>query len=239
MYAKKLSQDPETGDYTVQGKIYGQDYQLCPEQRFWSQTKASYCSGALVTPNLVLTAGHCISIEDCKDTKILFDFRMDDTQERLAPLKQDQVYQCKRIAARALDGKRDWALVELDRPVENREPIPLVQNHAPQYKESLFVVGHPHGLPQKIAGDGIVRDRPSRDWFPTNLDTVSGNSGSPVFNAQSGEIIGVHVRGDPSRFTYDSKRKCSKLRVCPKNGCKPAEASRVEEIVQFLSRVKK
>ena len=44
----------------------------------------------------------------------------------------------------------------------------------------LVVIGHPSGLPTKIADGAWVRNNESEYYFVTNLDTFGGNSGSAV-----------------------------------------------------------
>jgi len=57
------------------------------------------------------------------------------------------------------------------------------------------VIGHPVGLPVKVAGDAKVRDASPRYFVMTDLDTFGGNSGSAVFNAKTKLIEGILVRG--------------------------------------------
>ena len=39
---------------------YGEDYGLCPEERFWGQPDPMWCSAFLVSDNEIVTAGHCV-----------------------------------------------------------------------------------------------------------------------------------------------------------------------------------
>ncbi len=43
---------------------------LCGDERFAAQPTAAFCSGTLIAPDLVLTAGHCVaSAPDCAGTR--------------------------------------------------------------------------------------------------------------------------------------------------------------------------
>lgn len=58
------------------------------------------------------------------------------------------------------------------------------------------MIGHPVGLPLKVADDAVVSDPgDGQTYFEANLDTYGGNSGSAVFNARTGLIEGILVRG--------------------------------------------
>ena len=44
----------------VRGVTLGQERNLCEGERFSDQVVAATCSGFLVTPRIVMTAGHCM-----------------------------------------------------------------------------------------------------------------------------------------------------------------------------------
>ncbi|MBC7171155.1 MAG: trypsin-like serine protease, partial [Polyangiaceae bacterium] len=51
---------------------------LCPDERYATQPSSAFCSGALVAPDLVLTAGHCVRTQAaCDDTALVFGFAME------------------------------------------------------------------------------------------------------------------------------------------------------------------
>ncbi|OQB98875.1 MAG: hypothetical protein BWX80_03903 [Candidatus Hydrogenedentes bacterium ADurb.Bin101] len=62
----------------------------------------------------------------------------------------------------------------------------------------MGVIGHPSGLPKKIAfgSETRVRKNDAQGFFYANLDSYGGNSGSPVFNAEDGFVEGILVRGN-------------------------------------------
>ena len=70
----KISQF-STGKAYIQTKSYGFDNNLCSDEQFYYQKTAAFCSGALVGPDLVLTAGHCVEdLVDCDSTNVVFEF---------------------------------------------------------------------------------------------------------------------------------------------------------------------
>lgn len=171
---------------------------ICPTARFAKQQSASDCTGFLIAPNLLATAGHCIDSDMCKDTKWVFDYKLTDVkQTHVSAVKNSNIYSCKRVVDHQFSrwnyASPDWAVIELDRPVKDRAPLKLSSKN-PDVKASLFVIGTPGGVPLKIA-TGKVRNV-FGDFFSTTLDTFGGNSGSPVFNTRTGLVEGILVRGD-------------------------------------------
>ena len=206
-----------TGEYNLGTIDFGDAYSLCNGEKFSEQPIGAFCSGTLVGEDIVMTAGHCITDEaKCADTKFVFGFNIDTKggKARTTVTAKD-IYGCKRIIKRDLDKQAsgligtgwailkallnragpDYALVQLDRKVEGRKPLPVNRNKDLAAGTKIFVIGHPVGLPVKVAGEASVRDAGRKAFFTTDLDTFGGNSGSAVFNASTNKIEGILVRG--------------------------------------------
>lgn len=220
------------GGVRIAGKNYGQAYGLCQDEAFYSQPAAATCSGFLVGENLLATAGHCIKEADCASVSFVFGYQMVDAQTAIEEVRVDQVYGCKRIVARDLTRQQDYALVELDRPVVGVRPLRLQQAN-PQVNDPLVVIGHPSGLPTKVAGGAAVR-RLDNGYFVANLDTYGGNSGSAVFNANTLEVAGILVRGEQD-FAYDRNARCTRSNFCPDGGCRGEDVTYISYINEALA----
>ncbi|HNW43623.1 MAG TPA: trypsin-like peptidase domain-containing protein [Elusimicrobiales bacterium] len=209
--------DQQTGTYALATFKFGQAYDLCPGTRFAEQEAGAFCSGALVGEDLVITAGHCIVRDfDCSTAAIVFGFAAKaEGQPAASRAPAGEVYGCSKIIKRQLtdvttsvDGVEntvfgpDYALIKLDRPVKNHKPLAVNRGGGLRKGDSLFVTGHPLGLPFKFTPSGLVIKNVDAQsaYFSTNLDTFGGNSGSPVFNAATGLIEGIHVRGEGQHF---------------------------------------
>ncbi len=170
---------------------------ICEQERFSDQLAPASCSGFLVDTNKIVTAGHCIESQfDCSQNSWVFDFKLDFRGQKTFTFGEHQVYKCKSIVSRKLSGDlNDYALIELDRHVIDREPLAFRKEGRIQSGQSIFVIGHPSGLPTKYADDSSVHTQ-TDIYFSTNLDTYGGNSGSAVFNADTLEVEGILVRGD-------------------------------------------
>jgi S1-C subfamily serine protease len=165
---------------------------LCPTERFGEQTAVATCSGFLIAPDLLVTAGHCINEITCSRGRWVFDYKLEQGSDKVF-ISRTNVYSCKKIM-KDKDGLfADAAIVQLDRPVTDRQPLIISRKRA-RVGDELVMIGHPSGLPSKVTDGATVNDRAFRK-FKTNLDAFAGNSGSAVMNAKTGEVVGILVKG--------------------------------------------
>ena len=171
---------------------------VCASESFAKQPAAASCSGFLVAKNMLVTAGHCIRSQfDCDNSSWVFNYKVDYKDQSKVIVEKSDVYKCSRVTSRELESTTqiDYAVIELEKEVVDRRPLKFRTEGKPAVGTELVVIGHPSGLPTKIADGAQVRS--SNDVFlVANLDTYGGNSGSAVFNAISGEVEGILVRGD-------------------------------------------
>jgi V8-like Glu-specific endopeptidase len=171
---------------------------ICSTERFAKQPTAAFCSGFLVSDRWLVTAGHCVQTEaDCANFQWAFDYKAESENQSSVSLKKTNIYHCKRIIEQELSDEtsEDYSLIELDRPVVDRTPLKFRTQGKIELNTPILVMGHPSGLPTKIADGAHVRTLEER-YFVGNLDTYGGNSGSAVFNANTLEVEGILVRGD-------------------------------------------
>jgi subtilisin-like proprotein convertase family protein/V8-like Glu-specific endopeptidase len=220
------------GKFDLVGSNFGDKHHLCVTEPFREQTIGAFCSGSLVGPDTLITAGHCITnANDCAGTRFVFDFAIKAPGIEKKSFSNDEVYSCKEIIRRAqLDSGSDFAVIRLDRAVVGKVPLSFRKNGSVNLGDSLFVIGHPSGLPQKIAGGAQVRSIQS-EFFTANLDTYGGNSGSAVFNANSKEIEGILVRGDTD-FTWSGS--CSVSYRCANNSCRGEDVTRIDQVARYI-----
>lgn len=195
-------------EYEIKGSSL-QSRGMCASERFAKQISAANCSGFLVGEDLLVTAGHCIrSQADCNSYKWVFDFKVEADDQFAISVPKNSVYSCKSIVKTVLDSSNsdDYALIKLDRKVTDRRVLTYRTSGKIQKGDKLVVIGHPTGLPTKIADGAEVRSL-SGKYFSANLDTYGGNSGSAVFNATTGDIEGILVRG-ATDYVYDSSQGC-------------------------------
>jgi V8-like Glu-specific endopeptidase len=234
---------------------------VCPSERFAAQETAAVCSGFLVAPDLLVTAGHCIkNTEDCSKFSWVFDYALKEGEEKTS-VPTSSVYSCKSIVSRELTGEgaygvfasfggssgggtgggtstndrsdlNDYAIIRLDRKVTDREVLKVRKSGKISVGEELVLSGYPSGLPLKIAAGGKVttlRDK----YFLATVDAFGGNSGSAVFNAKSGEVEGILVRGNKD-YVFNFTKNCKEVNVSPDTTVNAEGITYITNISKFL-----
>lgn len=189
---------------------------VCAGERFASQPAIANCSGFLVNETTLVTAGHCINeTSGCEEYAWVFDYNLSSSAMEQPLLKSNNVYSCARVVRSIHDPvtQMDYAVVELDRPVVDRKPLKFRRSGRIAMETPLVVIGHPSGLPTKIADGARVMEYKNNVFFRTNLDTYGGNSGSAVFNAKTLEVEGILVRG--ARDYVETLDGCNVSNVVP------------------------
>lgn len=217
---------------------------LCPGQKFAEQATAGInCSGFLIAPDLLVTAGHCVvpygktegrSTPTCDDFIWIADFAYgaDGKAPALERWPRRKIFEC----AEVIEGQNpdfsstefkppvfgdDYALVRLKTPVTDRAPLKMSSDF--RIQNEIYILGYPLGLPQKLAGPARVTDGNFAKFYATNLDAFMGNSGSPVLG-RDGLVQGILVRGYPDDFVTDQK-ECYTMNACDEDGLRCTENS--------------
>ena len=234
----KVSDVLDNGDNESQLQTikFGDAQNLCKKERFREQPIGAFCSGFLVSQDLIVTAGHCIkNATELADTRFVFGFKMINKKKARTTISNSDIYKGKKIIGRKQDpGKgSDWCIVKLDRPVEDHSHFENIRNSGmiPD-SAKVHVIGHPVGLPLKYAGGAGVRDNQNKSYVVCNLDTYGGNSGSPVINdVGPNEVEGILVRGDTDFIQVGD---CQRSNVCPNTGCSGEDVTRSTEFADNL-----
>lgn len=235
---KKLSQSTaamiSVGRFSKAGEgkydLYGVNtleraFNVCSSEAFSSQPAAATCSGFLISPDTIVTAGHCYRArstpeEACKNYAWIFGFEMNS--EKADPSKGitlSNIYLCKEVLFSELNPTHDYAIIKLDRKVVGRSPLKFRASGKVSDSTSLVVIGHPTGIPTKISAGGKITRNLLPTTFSTNLDTFHGNSGSAVFDAKTGLVEGILIQGKndylPSK--KDDPKSCLIVNTCDDN----------------------
>jgi V8-like Glu-specific endopeptidase len=215
---------------------------LCKDEPLAHEPSLSYsCTGFLVAPNLLVTAGHCVYAVNSPHQELNhesglacaafdwyfgFEAKVDGTVQTTG-IAANQLYHCKQIiyaVQQEASPYLDYALIELDRPVANVSPLKMTDDKLSAGRtlfvgSSVSMIGHPFGTPRKYTDHGhVVLNNSTRSSFITNLDAFEGNSGSPVLDATN-SVVGILVGGTPSANTYvDAKNKCERFNRCDEDG---------------------
>lgn len=206
---------------------------FCEGTKYTEQPNPGMCSGFLIAPDLIVTAGHCVEIENfCDEYRWVFDFQVEpNTDTAGVDVKEENIYKCKKVVSNALSSilGLDYGIIQLDRPVAGREPLELRNTSRVPDQTGLVVIGSPSGLPLKVAGGANVRKNSHPFFFSANLDTFQGNSGSAVFNAETGVVEGILVRGEED-YIPNMAKMCIEANQCANDSCRGEDVSRMTSI---------
>lgn len=223
--------DDGTGYTKINARTFGETMNLCSSEPYFDQPSAASCSGSLVGPDLIATAGHCISNASCSRNAFVFGYNMIGAGLMPQGVPSEEVYRCQEIVAHEYTSGQDYALVRVDRVVRGHRVLSL-QRAPAQPGDQLYVIGHPAGLPTKVADGAEVRSQHG-SYFKANLDTYGGNSGSAVFNAATHEVVGILVRGAQD-YIRDSEKQCTVSNRCSETGCRGEDVTNISYIVNAL-----
>lgn len=205
------------GGYRLRTLAMGERYDTCPDEPFALQPSVEgKCSGFLVAPDLLVSAGHCfLDSGSCRQTAVIFDYAFRAVDSDPTHLTSTSVYHCAEVIKRVYrpfsDGA-DYALIRLDRATE-RQPLAIRATGKINDDALLMVVGHPLGMPTKISlGVRVVANNKDQ-YFVSDSDTYDVSSGSPVVDSASGLVEGIIVRGEEDFVVTDDG--CKRSLVCP------------------------
>lgn len=224
------------GGHFVSSYKYGEQYDLCITERFYDQRSGAFCSGFLVAPDIIATAGHCVMNQtECLSTKVAFGFAIASRGQSAEYLEDENVYSCKELIAHKYTWyRKDFSLFRLDRPVTHAKPLKLNLTGVIEKDAKFVVMGHPGGTPLKIAEGAVLRhNRKFNPYFVTNTDTFTGNSGSAVINSKTGLVEGILVRGGKD-YKYKRKEKCYVAKQCKDSKCRGEDVMKPEVFSKYL-----
>ena len=138
------------------------------------------CTGTLIAAAagpVVLTAGHCVGLND----EELVAFNYEDAPDGDPLITNGLVIEQSNTP--------DYALLSLDM-LPAVEPTPLTSRPT----DLLAVIQHPFGRPKEIA-EGTLAGACNDLVYYSDLDTLVGSSGAGVLNHQ-GYLLAVHSDGD-------------------------------------------
>lgn len=202
---------------TVKAPSLQEAMNMCVSEHFVTRPAVAGCTGFLVAPNILASAGHCFMDEsDCATKKIIFDVDSKEQSKKGYSVNSNNVFSCARIISTMYDmnapGEQDYSLIELDRTPKRREPLKLNMSKKIENSANVFMIGHPFGMPLTLSRESAIFNNNGIYQFTAGLDSFEGNSGSPVFNSKTMQVEGILVNGQED-LVYDPKNECYRNKI--------------------------
>jgi len=212
---------------------------MCSNELFTSQPAPGFCTGFLVKDDIMVTAGHCLQKTPCSDTSIVFGFQM-ESGDSLALLNNENIFKCAEVIAQVTPSQEnnflDYAIIRLDRPT-GRAGLAYATEDTLIVQDNLAVIGHPSGIPMKIASEAVVlNNNPGNPFFVANLDTFGSNSGSPVINTATYRVEGILVRGEVD-YELSEDDSCVQVHRCPDNGGEKCAGENATKMAMLANQI--
>lgn len=188
--------------FKLKVKTYGPAFHLHQDEMFFNQPIAAgpMCTGVLVGQDVIATVSRFANEKNVTGLRFIFDFVIQTPGLPVEKIPHIKIFKGIEVIEKIKGQESDWLLIKLNQNVTDREIVTLSKKEAfPE--QPVYTIGHPCGLPLKYAPGAEVRSV-SGSHFNADLDVYGGNSGSPVFCAETHELIGLVSRNKPMDFRW-------------------------------------
>lgn len=203
----------------------GDLYTLCEKEAFRNQPVAGVGTAFISGDQSLTSASHVFS-GPLSNYAVIFGFQIINNVGAYASFFESRnIFYPTEVINKSEE--LDVIIFKVDRPLERTI---LQPNETSIIKDTeVYMIGYPMGIPQKVAVNARVYDIDHPEYFYTTLDAFQGNSGSPVFNANTHKVIGVLVSGE---LDYRWNGQCNESTLCKLPYCKGEKVIRMDRITR-------
>jgi hypothetical protein len=169
---------------------WGKAENFCKHVVFSSQPYLPNMLGSafLWDSSTIITARHVVQDLQAENMMFVQGHSMIDPGQTSAPSRGIQV-----ASIREATGEfQDWAVLKLSEAIPGVTGLEIPANLNTFSTGKTYMAGHPLKLPIKVAINGGVIGHEANHIL-THLDAYECNSGSPVFDADTHELVGIFV----------------------------------------------
>ncbi|MDX2247533.1 MAG: serine protease [Bacteroidia bacterium] len=240
------------------------DLSICPDSQYAQQPSAfSEGTGFFLDEEHIATAAHVVVKQeyDIRDYRFVWGviYSKENPFRKYILVDKSQVWKPVQKEKRLTNKEyqlfskgSDWAIIKVEKAYKEyhsdkkpfpatksvTHPDPAATDRPIEIDRKLYSVGHGLGLPMKISYEGEVI-KMGESVFECSLTLLGGNSGSPVFDAETHKLIGIYVRGIKklTKVTNPSGKECLVVKQ-ESQEFEGQECQNIEEVLIALEHLK-
>ncbi len=166
-----------------------------------TDNSSKFCSGTMISPNLFLTASHCVESGDA--TKNFLSFNYEKAKGSSNLLKQSH-FRVLEVVEEGGSYETDYAILKIEGNPGSKFGYTKISDKETKIGDRLTIIQHPSGKPKQVEVGQRGKVQSGVYMGYGDIDTEPGSSGSGVLDAD-GKLVGVHTNGGCGSTSGENK----------------------------------